>query len=84
MESFSSGGNPPLQEDTMSNAPGAMGRRQFLKSLGGGAGVAAIAAAPIASGPAAAAEGEDEKRKARYRATEHVKTFYQVNSYPKK
>jgi hypothetical protein len=29
-------------------------------------------------------ETEDEKRKARYRETEHVKTFYRVNKYPAK
>ena len=27
-------------------------------------------------------ETNDEKRKARYRETEHVKTFYRVNRYP--
>jgi len=37
-----------------------------------------------ASGAAAAADTEnnDEKRKARYKETEHVKTFYRVNRYP--
>jgi hypothetical protein len=27
-------------------------------------------------------ENNDEKRKARYRETEHVKTYYRVNRYP--
>jgi hypothetical protein len=59
----------------------AMGRRQFLQSLG--TGVAVAAAVPLAGEAVAASEAEDEKRKARYRPTEHIKTFYQVNSYPK-
>ncbi len=28
-------------------------------------------------------ETNDEKRKARYKETDHVKTFYRVNGYPK-
>ena len=28
-------------------------------------------------------EKNDEKRKARYKETDHVKTFYRVNRYPK-
>ena len=27
-------------------------------------------------------ENNDEKRKARYKETDHVKTFYRVNRYP--
>jgi hypothetical protein len=46
-----------------------------------GVGAAATAAPPLAS--EAMAEGEtDEKRKARYRLSEEVKTFYRVNRYP--
>ena len=29
-------------------------------------------------------ETNDEKRKSRYRETDHVKAFYRVNRYPKK
>jgi hypothetical protein len=58
----------------------AVGRREFLRTLGAGAGVAAVAAAPIATAPAAA-QTEDAKKKARYQDTDHVKTFYRVNSY---
>jgi hypothetical protein len=29
-------------------------------------------------------ENNEEKRKSRYRETEHVKTFYRVNRYPTK
>jgi len=57
----------------------AMGRREFLRALGAGA---TVAAAPLASGARADTETSDEKRKARYRETDHVKTFYRVNRYP--
>jgi hypothetical protein len=59
-----------------------VGRRQFLRTLGAGAGVAAAAAAPLATAAKADTENNDEKRKARYKETEHVKTFYRVNRYP--
>ena len=58
----------------------AVGRREFLRTLGAGAGAAAVAATPIATAPAAA-QTEDTKKKARYQTTDHVKTFYRVNSY---
>lgn len=57
-------------------------RRGFLRSIGG---VSAVAAA-VASAPLVATEAEaytpggDEQR-ARYRETEHVKTFYRTNRY---
>ena len=51
-------------------------RRQFFRALGGAA-AAAAAAAPLA--PQARA---DEKRKARYRESDEVKTYYRVNRYP--
>jgi hypothetical protein len=57
-----------------------VGRREFLRTLGAGAGMAAVASAPLAT-PAAAAETDAEKKKARYRETDHVKTFYRVNRY---
>jgi hypothetical protein len=58
-----------------------VGRREFLRVLGVGA--AAGAAAPLGSGEAKAdSENNDEKRKARYKETDHVKTFYRVNRYP--
>ena len=58
-----------------------VGRRDFLRAMGAGAGLAVTAAAPIAT-EAAAAESDAEKKKARYKETEHVKTFYRVNRYP--
>jgi hypothetical protein len=60
----------------------AVGRREFLRTLGAGATVAAAAAAPLAGEAQADTETNDEKRKARYRETEHVKTYYRVNRYP--
>ncbi len=57
-----------------------VGRRDFLRAMGAGAGVAATAAAPLAT-PAAAAESDADKKKARYKETDHVKTFYKVNRY---
>ena len=57
-------------------------RRDFLRALGAGAGVAATAAAPLANVAKADSENNDEKRKARYKETDHVKTFYRVNRYP--
>ena len=59
----------------------AVGRREFLRTLGAGASVAAVAATPMAAAPAAAQQNEDPKKKARYQDTDHVKTFYRVNSY---
>jgi hypothetical protein len=59
-----------------------LGRREFLRSLGAGATVAVAAAGPLAGEARADTESNDEKRKSRYRETEHVKTFYRVNRYP--
>lgn len=58
-----------------------IGRRQFLRNLGVGAGAAV--AAPIASAKADD-EGNAEKRKSRYRLTDHIKEYYRVNRYPAK
>lgn len=59
-----------------------VGRRDFLRALGAGASVAAAATAPLAPAAKADSESNDEKRKARYKETDHVKTFYRVNRYP--
>jgi hypothetical protein len=59
-----------------------LARRNFLRALGAGAG---IAAAPVAlvSEAKADTENNDEKRKARYKAdSAEVKTYYRVNRYP--
>ena len=57
-----------------------VGRRDFLRAVGAGAGVAVTAAAPLAT-EAAASESDADRKKARYKETEHVKTFYRVNRY---
>ena len=57
-----------------------LGRRQFLHALGAGA--AAAAASPLALEAKADSENNDEKRKSRYKETDHVKAYYRVNRYP--
>jgi hypothetical protein len=57
-----------------------LGRRQFFRTLGAGA--AASAVAPLAREALADSESNDEKRKARYKETDEVKTYYRVNRYP--
>ena len=57
-----------------------VGRRQFLHALG--AGVAAAATSPLAREAKADSESNDEKRKSRYKETDHVKAYYRVNRYP--
>lgn len=58
----------------------AVDRRGFLRSIGG-ASVAGAAVAVGAPAPAAATEGEADKKKVRYRETDHVKAFYRTNRY---
>ena len=57
-------------------------RRSFFKSLGGASAAAAVAvAAPLAATPALATENQNERTKARYKDSEHVKNFYRTNRY---
>lgn len=58
-----------------------IGRRSFLRAVGIGA--AAAGAASLATETKADSETADEKRKPRYKVTEHVKAYYRVNRYPK-
>jgi hypothetical protein len=58
-----------------------VGRRGFLRALGLGTG-AAIAAGSVTAAAKADTENADEKRKSRYKETDHVKAFYRVNKYP--
>jgi len=62
------------------------GRRDFLRAVGVGAGLAVTAAAPLATeAAAAAAETPTEERKARYDAkSADVQNYYRVNRYPTK
>jgi hypothetical protein len=59
-----------------------LARRDFLRTLGAGAGVAVTASGPLASSAQADTENNDEKRKSRYKESDHVKTYYRVNRYP--
>ena len=61
-----------------------VGRRDFLRKVGIGAvGAGAAVAAPLAGPARADTESNAEKRKARYKETDHIKTYYRVNSYPR-
>ena len=60
-------------------------RRDLLRGIGAGAaaGAAVAASVPLAGEALAAAENNDEMRKARYKAnSDDVKNFYRVNRYP--
>ena len=60
-----------------------VGRRDFLRKVGiGTVGAGATLAPPLMTPAQADSENEDEKRKARYKETDHVKTYYRVNRYP--
>jgi hypothetical protein len=59
-----------------------LARRNFLRALGAGAGIAAAPAALVTEAKADS-ENDGEKRKARYKGdSAEVKTFYRVNRYP--
>ena len=60
-----------------------VGRRDFLRKVGVGAvGASATLATPLIAPAQADSESNDEKRKARYKETDHVKAYYRVNRYP--
>ena len=62
-----------------------VGRRDFLRKVAvGTAGAGATLATPLVGSAEADSETNDEKRKARYKETDHVKAFYRVNRYPAK
>jgi len=59
-----------------------VGRRDFLRKVGiGTVGAGVTLATPLTSAQADS-ETDDEKRKARYKETDHVKAYYRVNRYP--
>ena len=66
----------------MTSEPKRMGRRDVLRAFG--AGGLAVAGSGALAPANADTETNDEKRKSRYRETDHVKKFYSVNRYPKK
>jgi hypothetical protein len=57
-----------------------VGRRDFLRKVG--VGTVGAGATPLISSAQADSESNDEKRKARYQETDHVKEYYRVNRYP--
>jgi len=59
-----------------------MDRRDALRALGVGAGAAATVAGGLATSAKADSETNEEKRKARYKETDHVRSYYRVNRYP--
>ncbi|MCP3387969.1 twin-arginine translocation signal domain-containing protein [Bradyrhizobium sp. CCGB12] len=60
-----------------------VGRRDFLRKVGiGTVGAGATLATPLVGSAQADSEKDDEKRKARYKETDHVKAYYRVNRYP--
>ena len=62
-----------------------VGRRDVLRALGVGAGIAAAASGGAVQEAAADSESTDEKRKARYQANSpDVQAYYRVNRYPAK
>jgi GH24 family phage-related lysozyme (muramidase) len=59
------------------------GRRDFLRKVGiCTVGAGATLATPLIMPAQADSENDDEKRKARYKETDHVKAYYRVNRYP--
>ena len=70
-----------MKREQMTVPKAKLGRRAFLRALGAGVTVAAASVGPLSSEAVADTESNQEKRKSRYRATEHVKTFYRVNRY---
>ena len=56
-------------------------RRNVLRALGAGAG-AAVGTVGGRTNAKADSETNEEKRKARYRETDHVRAYYRVNKYP--
>jgi anaerobic selenocysteine-containing dehydrogenase len=57
-------------------------RRGFLKGIGtGAAGAATVAAGVGAASPAKAYESAGDRKKVRYKETDHVKKFYATNRY---
>jgi hypothetical protein len=70
------------EETAMKQDKSKLGRRDFLRAMSAGAGLAVTAAAPLAT-EAVASETEEEKKKARYQANStDVQSFYRVNRYP--
>jgi hypothetical protein len=72
---------PMVHKPNLQSVPGrgAIGRRAVLGALAAGS-IASLA--PIPAAASAAGEIDQDRRRARYRESEEVKTFYRVNRYP--
>lgn len=70
-----------MASDKSGKEAGGTGRRGFLRVLGTTAAGAAVAVPLVAAGPAEAKESEADRVKARYKETDHVKTYYRTNRY---
>jgi hypothetical protein len=67
----------------MNNEKVIVGRRDFLQKVGiGTVAAGSMLATPLMTSAQADSESDNEKRKARYQETDHVKAFYRVNRYP--
>lgn len=67
---------------TKGSKPDGVDRRGFLRSVGGAGAVAAAAVSSVvAPTPAEASENEADRKKARYKESDHVKAFYRTNRY---
>ena len=66
--------------DTTTDKP-TVDRHGFLKALGLGAGAAATTVIAVVPAEALAGESDAEKKKARYKETDHVKAYYRTNRY---
>jgi len=65
--------------DKKAQAAAGLDRRRFF--MMGGSAVAAAATVPLAGGEAVAEESQAERVKARYKESDHVKSYYRVNRY---
>jgi hypothetical protein len=72
---------PMVHKPNLQSVPerGNIGRRAVLGALAAGS-IASLEPIPVAA--KAADKIADDRRKARYRESEEVRTFYRVNRYP--
>ena len=59
-----------------------LGRRDFLRAMGAGAGLAVTAAAPLATEAAATEIRRGQEEGPLQRNSDHVKAYYKVNRFP--
>jgi hypothetical protein len=73
-----------MKEPKSERAPAKLGRRAFLRTLGGGATLVA-AAGPLTGEARALPASYQDRRKSEYQANSpEVQNFYRVNRYPAK